>query len=78
MAVPANQVPVEGLLFVPFAELPEFVAHEVEFFARVRILEGIGEAEVRKLLPVVARHLAEHAALAVYHFVVAENLYEIF
>ena len=58
VAVPADEVPVERLLFVPFAELPEFVAHEVELFARVRVLESVGEAEVCELLPVVSRHLA--------------------
>ena len=58
VAVPADEVPVERLLFVPFAELAEVVAHEVELLARVRVLEGVGEAEVCKLLPVVARHLA--------------------
>ena len=58
VAVPADEVPVERLLFVPFAELPEFVAHEVELFAWVRVLESVGEAEVCELLPVVSRHLA--------------------
>ena len=60
VAIPADKVPVERTLLVPFAELAEIVAHEVELFARVRILEGIGETQVRKLLPVVAGHLAEH------------------
>lgn len=58
MAIPADEVPVKRTLLVPFAELPELVAHEVEFLARVRILESVGEAEVCKLLPVVTRHLA--------------------
>ena len=78
VAIPADQVPVERAFFVPFAELTEFVAHEVELLARVCVLECVGEAEVCKLLPVVARHLAEHGTLAVYHFVMAENLYEVF
>ena len=77
MAVPADEVPVERLLLVPFAELPELVAHEVELLARVRVLESVGEAEVRELLPVVAGHLAQHGALAVHHFVVAEHLDEV-
>ena len=58
--------------------MAEFVAHEVELFAGVRVLECIGEAEVCKFLPVVTWHLAEHGTFAVYHFVMAENLYEIF
>lgn len=44
MAVPAYQVPVKRLLFVPFAPLTEFVAHKVELLARVSVLEGVGEA----------------------------------
>ena len=78
VAIPADQVPVKRALFVPFAELTEFVAHEVELLTRMCVLECVGEAEVCKLLPVVARHLAEHGTLAVYHFVMAENLYEVF
>ena len=78
VALPADQVPVERLLFVPFAELAKFIAHEVELLARMRVLERVGEAEVSELLPIVTRHFAEHGTLAVDHFVVAENLYEVF
>ena len=57
VAIPADEVPVERLLLVPFAELPEFVAHEVELLAGVCVLESVGESQVCELLPVVAGHL---------------------
>ena len=42
-----------------------------QLLARLREHEGVVGAQVRELLPEVARHLAEQRALAVDHFVVA-------
>jgi len=58
-----QQVPVEPDILVPLAALGEILAHEQEFLARVTVHEPVQRAQVRELLPRVARHLAEKRSL---------------
>ena len=70
-------VPVDAAFVRPFGPLAEFAAHEQQFLARVGPHQAVEQAQVGKLLPVVARHLGQQAALAVDHFVVRERQHEV-
>src|SRR6266545_92751 len=61
-----QKMPIERMVVPPLALLPELVAHEQELLARMTEHEPVIGAQVRKLLPAVARHAAEDRALAVY------------
>ncbi|MNQ87043.1 hypothetical protein D3C85_1022530 [compost metagenome] len=69
----AQQVPVQLLVVVPFAPLAELAAHEQQLLARMGPHEGQVQAQVGKLLPAVAGHLAEQRALAVHHLVMGDR-----
>jgi hypothetical protein len=56
-------VPVERLLALPLGLLAPLEPLEEELLAGVRPHEAVERAEVRELLPLVARHLVEHGAL---------------
>ena len=60
---PVEQVPVERVVVVPLAPLGELAAHEQQLLARVRPHVGVERAQVRELLPVVARHLVSSEPL---------------
>ena len=70
-------IPVDAAFMRPFGPLAEFAAHEQQFLARVGPHQAVEQAQVGKLLPVVARHLGQQAALAVDHFVVRERQHEV-
>ena len=72
-----GQVPVEALVVIPLAPLAEFTAHEQQLLARVRPHVAQQAAEVGEALPVVARHLADQRALAVYDFVMRQGQHEV-
>ena len=73
----AEEMPVELGIEIPLAALRKFLAHEDELLAGMRPHEAVEGPEIGELLPVVARHLAEHRALAVHHLVMAERQHEI-
>src|SRR5262249_61295995 len=73
----AEQMPVEAPVVVPLAPLTDLAPHEEELLTRVPPHKRVERAKVRKLLPVVARHLSEQRALAVHDLVVRERQDEI-
>ena len=78
MGVVPQQVPVQAVRFGPFVALGEFLTHEEEFLAGVRVLIGVKQAEIGELLPHVAGHLVEERVFTVDDFVVGEGKHEIF
>ncbi len=72
-----EQVPVHAAFVVPLALLPDLGAHEHQLLAGPRVLVGQQQAEVRELLPVVARHLRIERAFAVHDLVVADAVDEV-
>ena len=64
--------PVLFLLFIPFAELTEFIAHEIQFFAGMGIHIGIQQTALGKLLAVIAPHLLHDCRLSMNHFIMGE------
>ena len=71
-------MPIEAAGFVPLFALGEFLAHEEEFLAWMRVLIGIEQAEVGELLPEIAGHFVEQGIFAVDDFVVGEGKKKIF
>ena len=51
--------------------------HEKKLLARMGVHPGVKQAQIRKFLPRVARHLVEHRTLAVDHLVVTEDEHEV-
>ena len=68
-----EQVPVETLIVIPFFDLPEFAAHEEEFFSRMSVHPGKEHSEIGKFLPFIARHLHQERAFAVHDLIVTEH-----
>ena len=52
-----KQVPIQTFRFIPFAPLSELATHEQKLLAGMRPHVTVQRAQVRKLLPFVARHL---------------------
>ena len=69
MAVILQQMPGEFGIVIPFRRLPEFTAHEQQFFSGMAPHEAEIGAQIGKSLPVITRHAAEQGILAVHHFV---------
>ena len=61
----------------PFVLLAELAAHEQELLAGMAEHEAVIGAQIGEALPFVARHAAEHRALAVHDLVVRERQDEI-
>ena len=74
----SQRAPVERRIVIPLGGLAELSAHEQELLPRKRPHHSEQEAQVGKLLPAIARHLAEQRALAVHHFVVRKRQHEVF
>ena len=68
-----EQVPVQLPFFVPLAEVPQLVAHEVELFARMHIHIEIEGAQLGALFGVGAPQLVDDGLFAVHHLVVAQG-----
>ncbi len=71
-------MPIEAAGFAPLFALGEFLAHEEEFFAGVRVLIGVEEAEIGELLPQIAGHFVKERIFAVDDFIVRKGKNEIF
>ena len=56
MVFPVQAVPVNTPVFIPFAELCQFVAHESQVLAGMRPLVCKNGAYACKPLPVITRH----------------------
>ena len=59
VVVVVQQEPVKALREVPFDELRELVAHEVQLFARMGHLIGVKDAQVVEFIVVIAGHLVD-------------------
>jgi len=77
MRIPSEQIPVEAAGFAPFMPLRKFLPHEEQLLSRMRVVIGVEQAEIGKLLPHVAGHFVEQRIFAVNDFVVGEGKYEI-
>ncbi len=73
-----EKVPIETVSFAPFVALGELLAHEEKLFAWMRVLIGLEQTKVGKLLPHVARHFVEQRVFAMDDFVVGKGEKEIF
>jgi hypothetical protein len=78
MGIVLEQVPVQAVRFGPFAALGEFLAHEEELLAGMRVLIGVEKTEIGELLPHVAGHFMEKRIFSVDDFIVREGKLEIF
>ena len=66
-----QQVPVLLPLFIPFPELPDFIAHEIQLFTRMREHIQIHHTRLRILVAFVrAPHFLHDCRLAVHNLVV--------
>src|SRR5215469_8281928 len=72
-----NQVPVETDVMIPLRPLTELAAHKQEFFPRMAKHKPVKEAQIRKLLPFITRHLVEHRPFPVDHFIMGKGEDEI-
>ena len=68
-----RQEPVLLPLLVPFAELSDLIAHEVELFARMGHHIQIQRPSLRELVRVIACHLLHDGCLSVNHFVMRQR-----
>jgi hypothetical protein len=68
-----QEAPVQAGLVVPLGGLRDLAAHEQELLPWLGELVRVQQAEIREPLPVVARHLRQQRALAVYDLVVGER-----
>src|SRR5207245_11413562 len=60
-----QQVPLQAGIVIPLGPLAELIPHEQELPAGVAEHEPIQQPQIRKLLPLIARHLAQHGTLTV-------------
>ncbi|MDI2023277.1 hypothetical protein PJL18_03825 [Paenarthrobacter nicotinovorans] len=72
-----GEEPVQSVLLGPLRFLAELSTHEDELLAGVRPLVREEGTKVGQLLPAVARHLAQHGAFPMDHFVMADGQEEI-
>src|SRR5271167_1760054 len=72
-----KEPPVELPVMIPLAPLADLPSHEDELLAGMGVHVPVESPQVRELLPGVARHLAEHGAFAVRHFVMREGQNEV-
>ena len=73
-----KKMPIEAVSFAPFVALGEFLAHEEELFAGMRVLIGVEQTEVGELLPHVAGHFMKERIFSMDDFVVGEGKKKIF
>ena len=72
------QVPRQAPAIGPFRRLCKLTPHEQQLLARVGPHQAVKRAQVGKLLPGVARHLAQQRTLAVHHLIVREGKHKVF
>ena len=71
MGLMLQQVPVDALVVIPFAPLPDLASLEEELLAGVRPHPAQEHPQVGSLLPVITRHLVHQRSLSVDDLVVA-------
>ena len=64
--------PVLFSFFVPFAELSDFISHEIQFFARVCVHVHIQGTRLREFVFIITAHFLHDGCLAVNDFIMRE------
>src|SRR2546430_12840650 len=59
MRIPLQKMPVETMRFAPFVALRELLAHKQEFFAGMRVMVAVQQAQIGELLPRSEEHTSE-------------------
>ena len=72
-----RQMPVEAVIVIPLDELAELTTHEQQLLAWMCDPVREERAQAGKLLPVIARHLADQRTLAVHDLIVRERQHEV-
>ena len=75
--VKPQQIPSDGLFLAPLVKLCQLTAHEQQFLAGMGIHICDVGAQVIKLLLIIARHLVNQRALAMYHLVMRQRQNEV-
>ena len=71
--------PIQLCILIPLMDLCKFLPHKQQFLARMPHHKTVCGAQVRRLyLQLLSRHLADHGAFSMDHFIVREYQNEIF
>ena len=68
-----HQMPIQTILIIPLNKLTKLTAHKEQFLAWMSHPVTKEVSEPSKLLPVIARHLADQRALAMDYFVMRQR-----
>ena len=68
-----QQVPVLLPLFIPFPELPDFIAHEIQLFTRMQHHIGVHGACLWEFPFVIAVHLLQNRRLSMHYLIVGKR-----
>src|ERR1700731_257443 len=72
-----QQVPVEGVIVLPFIYLSELAAHEKQLLAGMTEHEAVIGAQIGEALPLVAGHASENGALPMHDLIMGEGQNEV-
>src|SRR4030042_449870 len=72
-----EKVPIQVFVMVPFPPLPNLSAHEEQLLPGLSVHISEKQSEVGKLLPQVARHLAQQRAFAVNNLIMRKRHYKV-
>ena len=72
-----QQVPVEGVIVLPFICLSELAAHEQQLLAGMTEHEAVIGAQIGEALPLVAGHASENGALPMHDLIMGEGQDEV-
>ena len=73
-----QKMPIQTLVVVPFAPLAKLATHKQQLLSRMRPHVSVQRAQVRKLLPLVARHFVQQRAFHVHNFIVRKRQDKVF
>ncbi|SQC56458.1 Uncharacterised protein [Listeria newyorkensis] len=65
--------PFQFLRKLPFQKLPRLIAHEIQFFPRVRHQKRLQRSDPSKLIITIAWHFVHHRLLAMHHFIMGQR-----
>src|SRR4030042_1988049 len=73
-----QEMPLDGMVMVPFPPLAEFRPHEQHLFARFGIHISQKKTEVGEFSPFITRHLGEERRLSMDDLIVGKRQDEVF
>src|SRR5579872_3376998 len=73
-----KQIPIDIGFAIPFVPLPDFAAHENEFFSRIGHHITVEETDICKFLPFGPWHFIDQTPFAMHDLVMGENRHEFF